>query len=116
MLFERCREIRRGISDVSADLCNAFVSLHLQSPGASFQTDTLDKLIKRLIHVLFEHPHQMIFGIRTVSCHIFHINIAVDIVQYIIDRLIDHRTLYLRTVFLFLHKIILCSPLSFSAL
>ena len=101
MLFECCCEVGRRIAVVYTDLGDTFILLYLEPPCASFQSNTLHKLVKRFISVLFEHTHQMVFGITAMLRNIVDCDFSFNIIKDKADGFVDDGTPDCGTVFLF---------------
>lgn len=88
MLLECRRKVRGRIPVLHPDFRDAFFFFHLKQLRTSLKAHPLNELIESLIRIRFEHSHQMILGIRTMPGHIIHGDVFVDMLKYVIYRLI----------------------------
>lgn len=101
MLLECRRKVRGRVAVLHPDFRDAFFFFHLKQPRTSLKAHPLNELIESLIRIRFEHSHQMILGIRTMPGHIIHGDVFVDMLKYVIYRLIYNCALYGTVIVIF---------------
>ena len=101
MFLECCCKVGRRIAVVYTDLGDTFILFYLEPPCASFQPNTLHKLVERFIGVLFEHTHQMVFGITAMLRNIVNCDFFFHMIKDKAYGFVDNSTPDCGTVFLF---------------